>query len=71
MKVSRMPLVVAIFALAALLPAAEKTGPKVYISVDMEGIWGVVAGPQTSSDSPEYGPARKWMAEDVNAVAIA
>lgn len=47
---------------------AQPTGPKVFISVDMEGIWGVVAGPQTSSDSPEYGPARKWMAEDVNAV---
>ncbi|OGD20902.1 MAG: hypothetical protein A2Y69_12860 [Candidatus Aminicenantes bacterium RBG_13_59_9] len=49
-------------------PAAEKTGPRVYISVDMEGIWGVVHGNQTSSDSPEYGAARKWMAEDANAV---
>jgi D-amino peptidase len=48
--------------------ADQKPGPKVFISVDMEGIWGVVAGPQTSSDSPEYGAARKWMAEDVNAV---
>jgi D-amino peptidase len=56
-----------ILLLGAVL-AAEKTGPKVYISVDMEGIWGVVHGNQTSSDSPEYGPARKWMAEDVNAV---
>jgi D-amino peptidase len=59
---------VMVFVLAALLPAAEKTGPKVFISVDMEGIWGVVQGNQTMSDSPEYGPARKWMAEDVNAV---
>jgi D-amino peptidase len=48
--------------------AAEKTGPRVFISVDMEGIWGVVSGSQTSSDSAEYSPARKWMAEDVNAV---
>lgn len=48
--------------------AAEKTGPKVFISVDMEGIWGVVHGAQTSSDSAEYGTARKWMVEDVNAV---
>lgn len=48
--------------------AAEKSGPKVFISVDMEGIWGVVQGRQTSSDSPEYGAARKWMVEDVNAV---
>jgi D-amino peptidase len=45
-----------------------KAGPKVFISVDMEGIWGVVHGDQVSATSPEYGPARKWMAEDVNAV---
>ena len=61
----------AVFSILALLSvanAAQKQGPKVFISVDMEGIWGVVAGPQTSSSSPEYGTARKWMAEDVNAV---
>ena len=57
-----------ILILGAAVQAAEKTGPKVFISVDMEGIWGVVHGNQTSSDSPEYGPARKWMVEDVNAV---
>jgi D-amino peptidase len=57
-------------ALAAPPPAAAqaKTGPKVYISVDMEGIWGVVAAEQTTSTSPEYTAARRWMAEDVNAV---
>ncbi len=50
-------------------PAAQaKAGPKVFISVDMEGIWGVVAAEQTTATSPEYGAARKWMAEDVNAV---
>ncbi len=55
--------------LLALAPAwAQKTGPKVFISVDMEGIWGVVHADQTNASSPEYGPARKWMAEDVNAV---
>ena len=47
---------------------APKPGPRVFVSVDMEGIWGVVHGNQTSSDSPEYGPARRWMTEDVNAV---
>ena len=52
---------------AAFLPA-RNTGPKVYVSVDMEGIWGVVHGDQVSSTTPDYGPARKWMAEDVNAV---
>ena len=50
------------------LAAGQKTGPKVFISVDMEGIWGVVHGDQTSSASPEYGPARRWMVDDVNAV---
>lgn len=47
---------------------AQKTGPKVFISVDMEGIWGVVAAEQTSPASPEYAAARRWMADDVNAV---
>ena len=47
---------------------AQTRGPKVFVSVDMEGIWGVVHGNQTSSASPEYGPARKWMVDDVNAV---
>ncbi|MEW5902352.1 MAG: M55 family metallopeptidase [Acidobacteriota bacterium] len=55
-------------AIALRLQAAEKAGPKVFISVDMEGIWGVVHGSQTSPDSAEYGPARKWMVDDVNAV---
>ncbi len=41
---------------------------KVFISVDMEGIWGVVHGNQCSSDSPEYQIARKWMVQDTNAV---
>lgn len=50
------------------LLAAEKAGPKVFISVDMEGIWGVVHGDQTSAEGRDYGPARKWMADDVNAV---
>jgi D-amino peptidase len=45
-----------------------KSGPKVFISVDMEGIWGVVHGEQVSPGSAEYGSARRWMAEDVNAV---
>lgn len=47
---------------------AQTRGPKVFVSVDMEGIWGVVHGNQTSDASPEYGPARRWMADDVNAV---
>jgi len=48
--------------------AAEKAPLKVFISVDMEGIWGVVHSDQVSSDTRDYSYARKWMAEDVNAV---
>lgn len=60
---------IVLLSVAALLAQSpQKAGPKVYISADMEGIWGVVHGQQTSASSPEYGPARRWMAEDVNAV---
>jgi D-amino peptidase len=55
--------------LAGLCVAQQpKPKLKVYISADMEGIWGVVHGDQTSPESSEYGPARKWMTDDVNAV---
>jgi D-amino peptidase len=50
------------------LLAAQKTGPKVYISVDMEGIWGVVHADQTSAAGGGYADARRWMVGDVNAV---
>jgi D-amino peptidase len=56
------------WAVITSLASGQKTGPKVFISIDMEGIWGVVHGDQVSSASPEYGPARKWMVDDVNAV---
>jgi D-amino peptidase len=54
--------------LLAALCSAQPKGPKVYISVDMEGISGVVSTEQTSADARDYAVARKWMAEDVNAV---
>ena len=59
-----------IFSLVPFLYGNEKAGLKVFISVDMEGITGVVHGEQTSLEGREYGPARKWMAEDVNAVIL-
>ena len=40
---------------------------KVFISVDMEGIAGIVNGDQTSSAGKDYGIARRWMTEEVNA----
>jgi D-amino peptidase len=61
-------IVILLLAAAAVGQTAQKKGPKIFISVDMEGIWGVVHGEQTSSGSPDYAAARRWMAEDVNAV---
>ncbi len=40
---------------------------KVFISVDMEGIAGVVHSDQTSSSGKDYNLARRWMTEEVNA----
>jgi D-amino peptidase len=61
---------IAACALSWLLASAAEAQkpPKVFVSVDMEGIWGVVASEQVNSTSPEYTAARRWMAEDVNAV---
>ena len=53
--------------LAAAVSAADSK-PKIYVSVDMEGISGVVHGDQVSADSREYAAVRRWMADDVNAV---
>lgn len=43
---------------------------KVFISVDMEGIAGVVNGDQTSSSGADYGIARRWMTGEVNAAVL-
>ncbi len=62
---------VAAAAVAVMIAGAASTqtkGLKVYVSVDMEGISGVVASEQTNPESREYLAGRKWMAEDVNAV---
>ncbi len=40
---------------------------KVFISVDMEGLAGVISGDQTSSSGKDYGRVRRWMTEEVNA----
>jgi D-amino peptidase len=43
---------------------------KVYMSVDMEGITGVVHTDQTTVAGGDYGIARRWMTEDVNAAIL-
>lgn len=41
---------------------------KVYISIDLEGIWGVVSSKQLGGESTDYARARKLMTEEVNLV---
>ena len=57
----------AVLVLFAPATPAQAQARKVYISVDMEGISGVNGNDQTSAGQPEYGRARKLMAEDANA----
>lgn len=45
----------------------QPTMMKIYITVDMEGISGINGDDQLSPGQPEYGRARKLMAEDANA----
>lgn len=55
----------ALAAAAATTTAARAQRPlKVYISVDMEGIAGVVSGEQLSPTGFEYGRARQWMTDE-------
>lgn len=67
-RVTIFLMLLAVLSYLSYLQAGEKAPLRVFISVDMEGIWGVVQGDQTMSDSRDYGLARKWMAQDVNAV---
>jgi len=62
--IERVLALLLLISLLAGITEAQKL--KVYISVDMEGITGVVHGDQTGA-GPDYAMARKWMTEDVNA----
>jgi len=53
--------------LAASLAHAQGRPRKIFISVDMEGISGVVQPAQLGPDGFEYQRAREWMTGDVNA----
>ena len=55
--------------LVALAPAQQKPKPplKVFISVDMEGISGIVHSDQTTPGTDEYADGCAWMVADVNA----
>jgi D-amino peptidase len=54
-------------ALSASLAQAQPRPRKIFISVDMEGISGVVQPAQLGPDGFEYQRAREWMTGEVNA----
>jgi len=59
-----------LLAVALLVPVLAQAQPrprKIFISVDMEGISGVVQPPQLAPDGFEYQRAREWMTGEVNA----
>ena len=58
------PLLAATLLLASALPAAAQRPVKVYISVDMEGIAGVVSSEQLGPAGFEYQRARKFMTDE-------
>lgn len=50
---------------------AQDAGPRIFISVDMEGIGGVGSPAMTSSTGKDYATARRLMTDEINAVAQA
>ena len=50
---------------------AQQRGVKVFISVDMEGIAGVVSGNQTGASGPDYSFGRRMMTAEANAAVAA
>lgn len=56
-----------LLSLLFLVTGGSSQSLKVYISVDMEGITGLVHGDQVGSDGKDYGMARRWMTEEANA----
>lgn len=57
----------ALLSFATSLPALSQRPLKVYISVDMEGIGGVVTGEQLGPSGFEYQRARQFMTDEANA----
>src|SRR5437763_14789266 len=57
----------ALLLLAASTAQAQGRPRKIFISVDLEGIFGVVQPAQLGPDGFEYQRAREWMTGEVNA----
>jgi hypothetical protein len=60
-------LVVVVFLSVAVLQAQAPRARKIFISVDLEGITGVVQPAQLGPEGFEYQRAREWMTAEVNA----
>ena len=56
---------------AAATAAHAQEGPKIFISVDMEGIGGIGTGRMTSAGGKDYALGRELMTEEVNVVVAA
>ncbi len=65
--ISLLLIVIVVFVSLALRPLSLKDDLKVFISVDMEGIAGVVSGRECSSSGPDYNYFRELMTLEVNA----
>lgn len=66
MRQSVLPLVVLI-SLLATRPLSGQDELKIYISVDIEGVVGVVSDQHVGPSGFEYARAREWMTSEVNA----
>ncbi len=53
-----------------IMASAPKPGLRVFISVDMEGIAGVVSGRECSSSGPDYAEFRRLMTDEANAAVL-
>ncbi|MBU4254127.1 MAG: M55 family metallopeptidase [Acidobacteria bacterium] len=60
-------LILALLVIAPLGAVAAENSLKILISVDMEGITGVVNSDHVSPEGKDYNRARLWMTQDVNA----
>jgi D-amino peptidase len=58
-------------ALAAGSAHAQTGSPRIFISVDMEGIGGVGTGAMTSTSGKDYATARQLMTDEINTVVVA
>ncbi|HKS05054.1 MAG TPA: M55 family metallopeptidase [Gemmatimonadaceae bacterium] len=70
MNVARGALIALGLAVASHAGAQQAAGLKVFISIDMEGLAGVVASTDVSPTGPDYAHFRKIMAGEANAAVL-